>query len=112
MVNSKRTCRLSKDEILRTKDNFDSIFKHGKVIPGTHVIIVCMPAATKKVGFVVAKKIKKNVAKNRLKRLLREIYRLNKDKFPEKHYLVLIAKGTSDNFFTLQQDVMRLLNHI
>lgn len=112
MVTIKRTGRLSKNEVLRTKDDFDRIFKQGKVIPGAHAILVCMVADAKKIGFVVSRKVKKNAAKNRCKRLLREIYRLNKEKFPEKHYMILIARGTTDNFFELQQDVIRLLNHI
>jgi ribonuclease P protein component len=112
MVTTKRTCRLSKNEVLRTKDDFDRIFKQGKVIPGAHATLVYMAADAKKIGFVVSRKVKKNVAKNRFKRLLREIYRLNKEKFPEKHYMILIARGTTDNFLELQQDVIRLLNHI
>lgn len=112
MVKNKGKFNLPKDEIIRGKENFNQIFKFGTVINENHVSIIFLKAESRKVGFVVTKKVKKAVDRNRYKRLLREIYRLNKDKFPEKGYIILFAKGTSDNFWVLKSEVIELLNKI
>lgn len=52
------------------------------------------PTACYKVGFLVSrKKIKSSVKRNRIRRILRELFRLNKYNFPEQifEYCVLIA---------------------
>ena len=112
MVKNKTKFNLSKDEILRRKDDFNQIFKFGKVIKGNHVSIIFLKADSRKIGFVVSRRIKKAVVRNRYKRVLREIYRLNKDKFPEQGYIILVAKGISENFWTLKNETIELLQQI
>ena len=110
MAESKKQFNLPKDEILRGKNSFNRIFKFGTVFSGHNVTINFLKDDTKKVGFAVTKKIKQAVVRNRYKRLLREVYRLNKAKFPEKGHIILFAKGRSDNFEVLQDEILNLLN--
>ena len=110
MVNSTVKLKLPKDEILRGRENFNQVFKKGKTVSGNHVSIIYLNADSKKIGFAVSKKVKKAVVRNRYKRLLREIYRLDKDKFPEKGNIILLAKGMSDNFWVLKNEILELLN--
>ena len=112
MVQKKINAKLPKKEILRGRGKFDYIFKEGKSISGDHTIIVYIETHEKKVGFVVSKKVKKAVQRNRFKRLLREIYRLNKFLFPDKYNYVLLAKGTSDNFNILKDEIVALIKKI
>ena len=112
MVRKKINAKLPKKEILRGRGNFDYIFKKGKSISSDHTIILYIESQEKKAGFVVSKKVKKAVQRNRFKRLLREIYRLNKFLFPDKYYYVLLAKGTSDNFHILKDEILALIKKI
>lgn len=104
--------KLKKKEILRGNEKFNSIFKNGDKLSGHFVSIFYLRSESRKIGFVVAKKVKTAVMRNRFKRILREIYRLNKDKFPEKLEIILYAKGTNDNFSILQKEIAQLLNKI
>lgn len=112
MVKNGEKFDLPKTEILRGKENFDLIFKKGKTVSSNLVSIIYLKAETRKIGFVVSKKVKKAVVRNRYKRLLREIYRLNKNKFPEKGYIILLAKGTNDTFYVLKSEILELLKKI
>ncbi len=112
MIKNTKKFGLPKDEILKGKNNFNRIFKFGTIISGYNVSLTFLKSDVRKVGFVVTKKIKRAVVRNRYKRLLREVYRINKAKFPEKAYIILFAKGKSDNFGVIQNEVLKLLNMI
>ena len=112
MVEDLGNFRLRKNEILRGRKNFNDVFKNGTVISGKYSSLIYVQAENRKVGFAVSKKIKKTVTRNRQKRLLKEIYRLNKSMVSEHNHLVMLSKGTTDNFFLLQQDILKLLNKI
>ncbi len=112
MAGYKKKFNLAKDEILRGKNSFNRIFKCGTVFSGNNVSINFLEADTQKVGFAVTSRIKQAVIRNRYKRILREVYRLNKAKFPAKGHIVLFAKGRSSNFKIVQNEVLKLLSQI
>jgi ribonuclease P protein component len=112
MVNEKGRFNLPKDEILRGRENFNQVFKRGQKFTGNNITIFYLEADSKKIGFVVSRKIRKAVVRNRYKRLLREIYRLNKEKFPEKGHIILFARGISDNFRLLQNEIIDIIAKI
>ncbi len=60
-----------------------------------HLVIIAAPTDTQhtRIGITASRKIGTAVRRNRVKRLLREIYRRNKALFPKGHDLVLIAKN-------------------
>ena len=47
---------------------------------------------TKRLGLVVGRKVGGAVSRNRIKRLVREFFRLNKGKMPESSDLIVLAK--------------------
>lgn len=112
MVQSTNNFKLLKNEILRGRDNFKQIFEKGIRFSGANMAIIFLGANTRKVGFVVSKEVKKAVTRNRYKRLMREIYRLNKQNFPQTGHIILLAKGKSDNFLVLQKEVSALIERI
>ncbi len=50
------------------------------------------PAGIKRLGITVTKKTGNAVRRNRMKRLVREFFRRNKNLFPEDHDVVIMAK--------------------
>lgn len=50
------------------------------------------PTDVKRLGITVTKKVGNAVVRNRLKRLIREFFRRNKDVFPAGHDVVVMAK--------------------
>ncbi len=112
MVTEPTNFKLRKNEILRGRNNFSNVFKKGKLISGKYSSLLYIKSDSRKVGFVVSKRIKKSVTRNRQKRLLREIYRLNKNRFPDHYHIVLLAKGKTDDFSVLSKEILSLLNKV
>ena len=86
---------LKKEEILRGYEAFSKIITKGKNIKSGNLSFYYVTEALQsnfiEIGFAISKKIKGSVKRNRIKRLLREYYRLNK----EQLYLVLSKKSCS-----------------
>jgi ribonuclease P protein component len=90
----KKKFSLSKDERIRNKKDFLVIKEKGKrVVTDNFVIYIHKNSlGINRVGIIVLKIIGKAVKRNRVKRLLREFFRLNKWKFEEGFDILFIAK--------------------
>jgi ribonuclease P protein component len=55
-------------------------------------LLLTKRADSKKFGFAVSQKIRGAVKRNKAKRLLKEVLRLNQDILPENRSLILVAK--------------------
>jgi len=86
---------LKKYEILRGRNAFTEIFRRGEKIQGRVVTLFVLPETEAQMGIAVSKKFKRAVDRNRIKRLLREIYRKNKPWFQKKKlsFMFPILKG-------------------
>jgi|GEM_PF-2307996 len=100
-----RSFKLSKDELLSGHDTFKKVFRLSIVLESeflrfNYILsnIEESPQHSIKVGFSVSKKyIKKAVSRNRLRRILKEIYRINKNRetmniLKEISYLIISVK--------------------
>ena len=78
-----------------------------------HLIILAAPnnCTHVRIGITVSKKVGGAVKRNRIKRLLREIYRLNKQFFPHGYDYILIAKNQeiSASYDELFQEIAKAL---
>lgn len=70
----------TKSEHLTKKKEFERVFHEGKVIKNEFVVLYVIrnDLPHSRIGLVVSKKVGNAVRRNRAKRLLREVYRLNK----------------------------------
>ena len=82
--------------LTRSKD-FDRIFRHGSSVSSSEVVIYALKRSKGKfsqprAAFCVSKKFGKAVARNRVKRRLREVYRLNEGKLDAQWDVILLAR--------------------
>ena len=83
-----KTCRI------RTSAEYDRAFRSGRSIHTRHFRLVVAPApeAVGRLGLVVSRKVGKAWARNRVKRRLREYFRMHRHAFAVHVDLVVVAK--------------------
>ncbi len=85
--------RLPKKCILRDKNQFQEVYRHGRSYANRYMVLYVFPAdASRKVGFAAGKKLGNAVIRNRVKRMMRESYRLAQGKMSEEYTLLLIGR--------------------
>jgi len=100
-----KTYSFGKDERVRKRKEYLKIYQNGTRINSKNFITILSrnQSGTKRLGITVTKKVGNSVKRNRIKRLLREFFRLNKDKLPDSRDIVVIVK--KDIPFLKYQDV-------
>jgi ribonuclease P protein component len=86
---------LPKSERLQRGYQFRRAYEHGRKFVGRLVVlhVVDDPPTGRALGTVTSRKIGGAVVRNRARRLLREAYRLNKQKLKTNLHLVMIARS-------------------
>ena len=89
-----KTCSFGKDERIRKRKDYLKTYRNGTRIDSKNFIIILSrnQSGTKRLGITVTKKVGNSVKRNRIKRLLREFFRLNKNKLPDSQDIVIIVK--------------------
>lgn len=107
-----RQFTILKKDILRGKKQFSDLFNNGVFLRGTLINIIYQRSNSFRIAFTVSKKLKINAKRNKLKRHLREIYRTNKDEFPDNQHIVIITKKDKYNFHELKTEIITKVRKI
>ena len=85
-----------KKEILRKKEDFSSIYRKGKSIPGRYVVFFYKEndLSYNRTAFLASKKVGNSVQRNRAKRLMKESYRLIESNICNGYDLIFIARNS------------------
>nr|WP_279342447.1 ribonuclease P protein component [Geotalea sp. SG265] len=86
--------RFTKDERLLKRAQFLQLSDAGLKIHTAHFIILgSVPADLTKIGITVSRKVGNAVCRNRIRRLVREFFRLNKQQFASAYYNIIAKRG-------------------
>jgi ribonuclease P protein component len=86
--------RLRKSEHLRKSPDFKKVYANGRSCSDHFLVLFVLPngLGTNRIGLSVSSKVGGAVTRNRIKRLFREVYRLNKDRLTPGLDLVFLAR--------------------
>lgn len=87
------------------------VFNENKKYTGRYTILHVLPNQPhRKVGIIVSSKLGNAVKRNRMKRLIREAYRLNKNLLPLNVYLIISGKLFINGlkYTELEKDLLNL----
>lgn len=106
-MNSKRNHTLPRTSIIKKRNEITKIIKTGKRVYTPICVIYLSDAERDRVAFIISKRIGNAVKRNRMKRLFREAYRLNKDQYRGKETIFYITKYKDDfkSIFELVKNV-------
>ena len=80
---------------LKKNYEFKRLYNKGKTAVTPYLVVYCLKnnRGTRRVGYTVSTKLGKAVVRNRIRRRLREIYRLNSDKLRGGVDMIIVARS-------------------
>jgi len=97
---------------LRKNAEFRIVYKRGKSFSNKFLVLYVKNNGThiNRIGISVSKKVGKSVIRSRVKRLIKESYRLNSDNLKQGHDLVVIARTMCrvENYKTIEHSLINL----
>ena len=101
---------------LKLNSDFRRVYARGKSTVSPRVVVYCRKnrQGKNRLGFTVSKKLGNAVTRNRVRRRLREIARLNAAEMKQGYDLILVARtrAVDSEFGKLETDVLRCLEQL
>ena len=88
---------LQKKLIVKENSDFQKIYHYGRSLANKNMVMYYCKAfhPSHKVAFAAGKKLGNAVTRNRVKRLLREVYRLHRHEIDENYCLLLVGRAAA-----------------
>lgn len=100
--------------MLKMNYEFNRVYRKGKYLHSKTLTLYYRPRGDQKnrLGITVSRKVRGSVKRNRLKRQLREIYRLNEHMIPDGWDIVLLGRLDPEqtDYAQMNGDYLRLIN--
>ena len=104
---------LPKSTRLGSNRDFQKVYQDGRSLAGRYLVLYWRKNETDQVmvGFAAGKKLGSAVIRNRLKRIMREAWRLHPEKRPAGYDLILVARKSLvwKTFFEAEKGLMEVL---
>ena len=87
--------RLLKTSLLRKGWEFEKVYSRGKRLHGNGYTLICLDngSAESRIGISVHRKIRGAVKRNRIKRIIRESFRLERKQYPQGVDIVFAVRS-------------------
>ncbi|SNR82381.1 ribonuclease P protein component [Desulfurobacterium atlanticum] len=103
---------LSKEERIKKSAEYKRVFEYGKSLGGSTVALYFLlkEEGFSRAGFIASKRFsKKAVDRNRAKRLMKEVFRLNKHKLRPCDIVLIARKGIKNaSYKDVERDFLKL----
>ena len=101
--------------VLKKNEEFERVFKRGKWFRSEFLILYVNTNGeeTNRIGIAVGKKVAKSVKRHRIKRLIKEAYRLHEAEWQVRYDMVVLWKGGAEDanltFQAVEKDLLTCL---
>jgi ribonuclease P protein component len=97
---------------LKKNYEFRRLYQKGKSVAAPCLVVYCRPngGQANRLGITVSNKVGKAVTRNRIRRRMREIYRLNEGRFARGMDLVVVARvrSAAADYARLESDFLNV----
>ncbi len=101
--------RLGRRFSLGRNKHFQYVYRRGKSFPGRMMVLVYLKARDVKVGFSVSAKVGNSVVRNRVRRMMREDFRMERPSLVGGKYILIARSGAAR---AKHQDLTRELAYL
>ncbi len=100
---------LPREQRILRRGHFLHVQGHGRKVHTRHLVILLMPSDAQRFGVTVGKRVGKAHERNRVKRLLRELFRRNKSLFPALCDIGVVARAGAErlDYDALREELLR-----